>query len=552
MSNLLVCKLISSLLLLSKILSQASEEVLDDLQTKKVSLPIKRIRLDVEFVKKNYTFEKLPILNFQEIKGKDIEGCEIVQGQLLEVLPAQMVVDRFPVGMDKRWYSWLRYSDAQFFIFREDKYSKINCVRFSRTGQTLDFWNIDYNVIKGKEAKDLLLLQDTGEETGPGLSKPGTTYLYVAPKTVVYHEMNFLGRTVKSKVYTLDYDLSLIDATVLNKKYYLINTYAMIRMTINADKITKDEEIIIPPNLISQIGITLGEIFLFVMKDKDGYSLVANSRFHYEGCYTHLKGKNIKIRRSGNRRYVFFVQEDAYEGKGTYYFLLNPGVKKPSSLVFERVPEIADQYQLAFEMSDRIHFIKENKHVMFTKGSKKSLIKYVNNAPLLGMVYWSTNQYLSEDKFLSVVDMETRGILKVSSVVLTSPIVLCLPRLGAVERYEKFSVFNKLYEYRFDVVFHNTGNEDFQAGTIFQILCCTLGGIAVVALLWVCVQQHINDKQEQKLNVILKQKKRLEGNYELDRGITIKNRLNKVENDDSGDFDDDGEEDHEISNAYAL
>ncbi len=544
--------LFGTLIFCVQLVKTATELTDEDLQKKHIRLPVKKARIDVEYDKKVFVLDPIPILNYREIKGKDIEGCEIQQGQLIENLPAQFIRNKFPVGMDKRWNQWLRYTDAMFFIYREDKNSPINCATFSREGHTIDFWNIDFNIIKGIESKDMILLRDVIEETGPGVDGAASTFLYIAPKTMVYHQMNFLGRTVRSKVYTLDYDLSLIDAVAFNKRMYMINTYAMITMTINEDKMTKDEEVLITPNQFSQVGLTYGRVFIFVVKDSDGYKIAANTKFTTEGLYYHsnLNGKKIVISKSGNRGLMVFVQEDEYNNKGTYYYIVNPGVTKPSGLVFEKVPEITDQYQRVFEMNDRIHFVKENRHVMFTKGSQKSLIKFVNTLPILGVVYWSTSQYLSEDRFLMLADQETSGILKLSTTTLTPPQIVCLPRLNSVERYEKFSVFNRMFEYRFDVVFHNTGNDDFEAGTFFQILTCILGGLAVLGCGWVCFLQHRNDRDELNLNkVIKKDKAQKAGENTLNEDQTLK-KLKTLQNEASIMDDEDLDEEEEA--GYSM
>ena len=160
--------------------------------------------------------------------------------------------------MDKRWYKWLRYSDAQYFIFRENVDGMIYCARFSRSGFTVDFWNININILRGKGKKDLILLRDTLEENGPSVNKNTATYLYVAPRTLVYQEINFIGRSVKVKEYTTDYDLGMIDAVVYNRRVYMIKDTAMIIMTVNDDKMTKDQETRIPPNKVSMLGFTVG------------------------------------------------------------------------------------------------------------------------------------------------------------------------------------------------------------------------------------------------------------------------------------------------------
>lgn len=72
---------------------------------------------------------------------------------------------------------------------------------------------------------------------------------------------------------------------------------------------------------------------------------MANNKFTIDDSYVHIKGKKIKLFKSGNRQYVAYVKEDLDENsKGTYYYILNQNVRKASGLVFEKIPEINIEY----------------------------------------------------------------------------------------------------------------------------------------------------------------------------------------------------------------
>lgn len=488
--------------------AQDNKDIEATAQNRKVVLPKVQVRIDVVLDKKEKVLDPLPIMDYKEIKGRQIEGCEILQGVLYEnTTLTKYIRGVYPVSMDKRWYRWLRYTDAEFLIFREDKNSPIMCARFSRAGMTIDFWNINPSTIRGVDAKGIVLLRDTAEGNGPSPTRPSATYLYVWPKTLIYQEINFLGKTVRMKEYTADYELGLLDAVVYNKKMYMININTMVVFTIDQDKMLQENQTTIPPNLLVQVGYTMGRVFLFVLNDANGMRLAASNGFNLDNVYTHLRGKYINLVKSGNRQFVIWVQEDMLTGTGKYYYIVNTNANKSSSLVFEPIPSINMQYTQIFEMNDRIHFVKDSQHVMFTKGSKKSLINFVNTQPILGLLYWSYYQYMSEDQFLTVADVESQGILKIASISFTPPKVVCPPRPSTYEKYEKFSVFNKKNEYQFEVVFHTTGVSDFVSGTIFQHAVCVLAGVAVVMLSYVLLRKTYNDKDAEALNNALSAKR---------------------------------------------
>ncbi len=502
-------------------------------QSKKIQLIKKPVRIDVTNNTKEYAMEKLPILDFKDIKNRPIEHCDILQGSLVEV-KAGYIKGMFPVSMDKRWFRWLRYGDAQFLVFRENPDSPIYCARFSRAGFTIELWNIDLKVIKSKANKDIILMRDTYEENGPAPDKNSATYLYVAPRTIIYHEINFLGKTVKLKQYVQPYDINIVDAVVFKKRFYMIKEDSLITLTVNEDKMTEDQTITISANSIKQVGITLGGVFMLVIKSPAGHNeLVANSNFTADNAYTHLKGQDINLIRSGNRQYVVYVKEDLLTGKGKYFYIVNPSVKKPSGLVFEPVPEIDMEYDQVFELRDRIHFLKENLHQMFQKGAKRTLIKYLNNQPIVGILYWSSYQYINEDQFLTVNDVGPVSALKVANVNLTEPRVICPPRPNSMELYVKFSVFTKTTEYAFDVVFHTTGTFDFIAGSFFDHIVTILAGIACLIGAWVWLRKTINDRDYSKLNAALARQRAITHPDEDLNGQKIEDRLEALQNDDN-------------------
>lgn len=512
-----------------------------DEQAKKVVLPKIKRRIEVSVSRKEFELEPLPVMNWAEIKGKEIEHCDIIQARLEERNGTQFVAGVFPVSLDKRWFRWVGYADAQFLIFREDRRSPIMSARFSRAGLTIDLWNIRPELIRDMEGTNMRLMRDTFEENGPGVGKNSALYLYVYPNVIVYQEINFLGKPVRVKEYQTDYELLLQDAVVYNKNIYMIKTDSMLSLIVNEDKMMKNEEVPIPPNKVVYVGLTLGRVFLFVLNSEDGMSLVASSTFSIDNVYTHIKGKRIRLYNAGNRSYIIFITEDLFTGEGKYYYIINQQARKPSSLVFEKIPELKVPYDRIFELRDRIHFIKGTEHQMFMKGAQKSLIKYVNNNPIIGVVYWSFYQYLEEDQFLTVADQQSTGILKLANIDVTKPMVSCPPRIGSIEKYEKFSVFNKKNEYQFEVVFLNTGKQDFEHGTLFEALFCILAGLGVCFAFYVWYKRTLNDVNFEKMNIILRKRR------EAETGVTTKKlTLEEQEHEDNmralqGDSDESGE-----------
>lgn len=533
-------------LVLQPAISQSSNTLsVWDEQSKVVNLPKIKRRIEVSTKRKEFELDPQPIMDFAEIKGKQIEHCDITQSRLEERNGTQFINGIFPVSLDKRRIWWVGYADAQFLVFREDRRSPFMIARFSRAGLTVDLWNIRSELVRDMEGTNLRLMRDTVEENGPGIGKNSALYLYVFPRTIVYQEINFLGKPVRIKEYQTDYDLLLLDAVVFNKRIFMIKTDSMMSLTVNEDKMMKNEEIPIPPNKVSAIGFTSGQLFLFVLNSEDGMSLVASSTFSIDSVYTHIKGKRIRLYNAGNRSYIVFVLEDLFTGFGTYYYIVNQQVTKPSSLVFEKIPELKSEVNRIFEFRDRIHFINGNQHNMFMKGSKKSLVKYVNNAPIIGVVYWSFYQYLEEDQFLTVADQQSTGILKLANIVVTKPVISCPPRIGSIEKYEKFSVFNKKNEYQFEVVFLNTGKQDFIHGTLFEGIFCVLSGIGVAFAFYVWYKRTLNDVNFEKMSNILKKRREAETGVQTKK-MTLEEQEHEdnmrelnANSDESGELDDD-------------
>jgi hypothetical protein len=532
-------------------LSQSSNNLkIDDDQAKVVVLPKIKRRVEVSTNRREIELEPLPIMNWEEIKGKQIENCDIIQAKLHERNGTKFINGVFPVSLDKRWYRWIGYADAQFLIYREDRRSPLMSARFSRAGLTVDLWNIRADLIKDMEGGNIRLMRDTVEENGPNVGKNSALYLYVFPRTIVYQEINFLGKQVRVKEYQTDYDLLLLDAVAYNRRIYMIKTDSMLSLTVNEDKMMKNEEIPIPPNKIVHLGLTLGKVFIFVLNSEDGMSLVASTTFSIDSVYTHIKGKRIRVYNAGNRSYVFFVLKDLFTGEGEYYYIVNQQATKPSSLVFEKIPELNTEYERVFEFRDRIHFIKGNQHEMFMKGSKKSLIKYTNNNPIIGVVYWSFFQYLEEDQFLTVADQQSNGILKLANIDVSKPLVSCPPRIGSIEKYEKFSVFNKKNEYQFEVVFLNTGKQDFIAGTFFEGVFCVLAGLAITFSFYIWYKRTLNNVNFEKMNLILKIRREAETGVQTKK-LTLEEQEHEenmrhlnANSDDSVELDDQSMEDN--------
>lgn len=127
------------------------------------------------------------------------------------------------------------------------------------------------------------------------------------------------------------------------------------------------------------------------------------------------------------------------------------------------------------------------------------------------MSYWSYYQYLQEDKFLLVSDIGSMGSLKLIQVSLTNPKVVCPPRIGSVEKYEKFSVITKDFEYQFEVMFQTTGTQDFVYGSLFDQIMCLLFGIAIAGGVFLWFKKKLNDRDFKKFNAALARRRGLLG-----------------------------------------
>lgn len=503
------------LALASSALAQFETEInFEKTLRKPIPLPKQTVQMEVFRENKEHLMDAVPYLDYREIKGRTIDTCEIVQGSFSEG-PGGGFTDAkyFPVALDKRYYQWLRYADAEFLLFRDSEDTPIKCARFSRAGLQIDFWNIDEKIIENKLAKDIKIVKDLTEENGPSPTRNAATYLFVAPRHLIYHEINYLGRTVKVKNYQLDNDIVLQDMIVISKKVYLVTPTAMITLAVNEDKMMKEGEILIPPNTIQKVAATSGQIFLFTRMASDGHTMVvsANNKFINYDDYIHLTGRKIDLIKAGNRSYLVFIIDDPNDiihNLGTYYWIKNPGAKKASSLVFEKIPEMREKVDHVFELSDRIHFIKGSKHWMYTKGSKKQLVMYKNplKNPILGLVYWSTFQKLEEDKLLLVQDVLNQGVIKVAPLVFNPPKVICAARENKYERYEKFTVYTSKKEYDYEIVFHTTGSGDFVSGSLFEIVFACCLAISLMALSYLCMKRSINDRDFRRLNAALKEK----------------------------------------------
>lgn len=477
----------------------------DILQAKKQNFKEITVKMEVGYDTKEYPLDAKPIMNYVPNKGTLIEGCIIQQGSLIEdTNRTQSYVDKFPVSMHNRWYLFLGYKDSQYMIYREDKFKPFTSVRFTRAGMTSDILDLPLETISGKEDKHILFMRDMAEDNGPSLNKTSSLYIYVHPTTIIYHEIDFLGKSVKSMIYNTDNELSIIDAVTHNKKMFVVTSNSLEAFTVNENMMKKELEIIIPVNTVAQLGYSRGKLFVMTIKTADGgMELIANDKLSLEGYYTHLKGKHVDLIASGNRNYVVFVKDDFYQDKGSYYYLINPKASKPSSMVWQKIPEINTLHPKVFELRDRIHFIKDTEHKMYTKGALKTLIRLKNTLPLLGLLYWSYYQYPEEDQFLVVSDIASSGNLKVTSVNLTNPKVICPPRIGTVEKYEKFSVVMRKEKYNFEVLFQTTGTQGFISATLFDQVMCLLFGIAVAGFAYIWMQKAANDRDFERINKAL-------------------------------------------------
>lgn len=482
----------------------------EDVQLKKLIMKKKVVKLEVALETVTYEIAPTPILNIIANKGTLVEGCVIQQGELIEnTTMTTSFVGKFPMGMEGRWHTWLNYKDGQFLLYREDKYRPFTITQFSRAGMLSDNLDIDLSIISGKEGDQIKFMRDITQENAPSSTRNVATYIYVHPNNIIYHEINFLGKSVKTKAYKTDNQLELIDSFAINKKLHVVTGGSLEIYNVDANTMVKEYETLIPVNSISQISYTRGKLYLFVKRVDGMMHLVANTKFSLENAYLHLKAKYIKLMDSGNRNLVVFVQDDPYDKFARYYYIENPKANKSSSLVFAPIPELKKIYNKAFELKGRIHFIMGTEHAMYTKGGKTTTVSLKNTLPILGLSFWSYYQYLQEDKFVLVADINPSGNLKLVQASLTTPKVVCPPRIGSVEKYEKFSVLTKDYEYQFEVMFQTTGTQDFVNGTIFDQIVCVMFGVAIAGGVFLWFKKSLNDRDFKRFNAALKKKRGL-------------------------------------------
>jgi len=336
---------------------------------------------------------------------------------------------------------WFKFNDSTFYLYRTDKMSPIYITKFSRVGEQRDFWKIG-TVIEGQD--NIIITRDKVESSGPNSVNTSVSYIYVPPNIIVYHEMDEHGNTFKTKEYTADQDLRVIDFVGVNKIIYIISPERMFKYSVNKDSLRKEEEISnFKDNTFKQIGITQGKVFLYVKRVADGEMLYASSQFtekENEFGYQHLAGRRITIRNSGNQNYVIYVVDK--KGDGKYYTIRNPGVTKAISLVFEPLAGINRWYPNAVDFKDRIHFYDELEHVLYLKGTKKGILSFSTTQPILGIVYSSVNQFLEQDKVLLMTDERNKqtGSVTLAPIVLRKPNVVCLNDNNPLTTYLRFTV----------------------------------------------------------------------------------------------------------------
>lgn len=172
---------------------------------------------------------------------------------------------------------WIKFNDSTFYLYRTDKMSPIYVTKFSRVGEQRDFWKIG-TVIEGQD--NIIVARDKIESSGPNSTNTSVSYIYVPPNIIVYHEMDEHGNTFKTKEYTADQDLRVIDFVGVNKIIYIISPERMFKYSVNKDSLRKEEEISnFRDNTFKQIGITQGKVFLYVKRVIDGEILYASSQF---------------------------------------------------------------------------------------------------------------------------------------------------------------------------------------------------------------------------------------------------------------------------------
>ena len=140
---------------------------------------------------------------------------------------------------------------------------------------------------------------------------------------------------------------------------------------------------------------------------------------------------------------------------------------------------------------------------------------------------------------MTVSDVGETSNLKIASVNLTVPKVVCPPRLNSAELYVKFSVFNKKTQYDFDVVFHQTGYQDFIYGSIFEHVFCVLLAVATIYAAYVWLRKSINDKDFDKFNEVLARRRAAQLPSDEIKEEQIEDRLNALAQDDSIDSEED-------------
>jgi hypothetical protein len=287
---------------------------------------------------------------------------------------------------------WFKYNDACFFLYRTDKDSPIYISKFTREGEQRDFWKIG-TVIKGQDK--IIIARDKAESNGPNSTNTAVAYIHVPPNIVIYHEMDEHGNTFKKKIYHADQDLRMVDFVANKRLVYIISPERMFKYSVNKDKLRKEMEIGIKDNSYKQIGMTQGNIFIYIKRSEGFEYLYASSKFTKEEDefgYMHLKGRRIHLRNAGDQNYVVFVVDK--KGDGKYWYIKNTGVKKAISIEFGPIEGINKMYKHVVGLKDRIHFYDDLEHAMYIKGAKKGIVKYSTHQPILGFVYDSVYQFL--------------------------------------------------------------------------------------------------------------------------------------------------------------
>ena len=419
--------------------------------------------------------------------------------------------DGWPRALERRaLVMWLKYNDMCFFVYRSNTKSPIMISKFSRVGLQKDFWKLG-TIINDKA--NLIIARDKSESNGPSVNKTGVVYIYIPPNIVIYHEMNEHGNTVTKKIYHADVNLRTVDFVAWKRNLYIISPDRMFHFMVREDQLRKEKLLSnFTENAYKQIGMTQGGVFLYVRRYREGERLYAHENFTDQLGHLHLQGKKVRLQNCGDQSYVVWV-EGVGAKRSSYYYLSNTHVKRAVSMEFVEIKGIKKRYANAVQLEDRIHFYDNLDHAMYVKGSDKGIVRFPASNPIVGVWYHSIYQYLEEDMFLLVkdVDGKMKGRLSLTPVRLTEPRVVCVNEKDAVETYLKFVVYTRTKRYRFSVKITGNGNGLYVGTTYFKIAWCFAIIFFCLLISYCCMKKARADKEAGVIDMKLGNMEKLEG-----------------------------------------